>query len=173
MLRVHAWAGPGPFTGDRHDTASPTHARRHASPEFVSAHATVVRATSLPIRKAFWEISRTVGLRGDPRVSGVVDQGEEARRESISTAVSALRFLYTITLKKDWLVEDVIPAPKVPQTLPVVLSPEEVFSAEIAPARCSMRSRGSRLEAILVVKAAENGRCRDAVALRDPVTVQR
>src|SRR5262245_34337660 len=81
MLRVHAWAGPGPFTGDRHDTASPTHARRHASPESVSAHATVVRATSLPIRKAFWEISRTVGLRGDSRVSGVLDQGEEARRE--------------------------------------------------------------------------------------------
>jgi hypothetical protein len=30
-------------------------------------------------------------------------------------------------LKKDWLVEDVIPAPKVPQRLPVVLSPEEVL----------------------------------------------
>jgi site-specific recombinase XerD len=47
--------------------------------------------------------------------------------KSISTAVSALRFLYAVTLKKDWLVEDVIPAPKVPQTLPVVLSPEEVL----------------------------------------------
>ena len=45
---------------------------------------------------------------------------------SIVIAVSALRFLYTVTLKKDWPVEDVIPAPKVPQTLPVVLSPEEV-----------------------------------------------
>ena len=45
---------------------------------------------------------------------------------SIVIAVSALRFLYTVTLKKDWAVEDVIPAPKVPQTLPVVLSPEEV-----------------------------------------------
>ena len=45
---------------------------------------------------------------------------------SIVIAVSALRFLYAVTLKKDWPVGDVIPAPKVPQTLPVVLSPEEV-----------------------------------------------
>jgi integrase/recombinase XerD len=47
--------------------------------------------------------------------------------KSIRIAVSALRFLYTVTLKRDWHVEDVIPTPKVPQTLPVVLSPEEVL----------------------------------------------
>ena len=45
---------------------------------------------------------------------------------SIHTAVAALRFLYKVTLKKDWTVEDVLPLPKKPQTLPVVLSPEEV-----------------------------------------------
>ena len=45
---------------------------------------------------------------------------------SITTAVSALRFLYKVTLKKDWDIEDVIPAPKKPQTLPIILSPEEV-----------------------------------------------
>jgi integrase/recombinase XerD len=45
---------------------------------------------------------------------------------SIVIAVSALRFLYKVTLKKDWSVTDIIPAPKKPQTLPVVLSPEEV-----------------------------------------------
>ena len=45
---------------------------------------------------------------------------------SIGIAVSALRFLYTVTLHKEWSVQDVIPAPKTPQTLPVVLSPEEV-----------------------------------------------
>jgi len=59
-----------------------------------------------------------------------IDDGIAAK--SISTAVSTLRFLYTITLKKDWLVEDVIAAPKVPQTLPVVLSPEVSF-AKTAP----------------------------------------
>ena len=45
---------------------------------------------------------------------------------SIHIAVAALRFLYKITLKRDWTVEDVLPLPKKPQTLPVVLSPEEV-----------------------------------------------
>jgi integrase/recombinase XerD len=46
---------------------------------------------------------------------------------SILIAVSALRFLYKVTLHKDWSVEDIIPAPKKPQKLPVVLSPEEVL----------------------------------------------
>ena len=46
---------------------------------------------------------------------------------SILIAVSALRFLYNVSLKKDWVFADVIPAPKKPQRLPVVLSPEEVL----------------------------------------------
>lgn len=45
---------------------------------------------------------------------------------SILIATAALRFLYSVTLKKSWDVEQIIPAPKKPQTLPVVLSPEEV-----------------------------------------------
>ena len=45
---------------------------------------------------------------------------------SVHTAVAALRFLYRVTLKKEWTYEDVLPLPKKPQTLPVVLSPEEV-----------------------------------------------
>jgi site-specific recombinase XerD len=46
---------------------------------------------------------------------------------SILIAVAALRFLYKVTLHKDWTFENIIPAPKKPQTLPVVLSPEEVL----------------------------------------------
>lgn len=46
---------------------------------------------------------------------------------SILIAVAALRFLYKVSLQKDWVFEDVIPAPKKPQTLPIVLSPEEVL----------------------------------------------
>jgi site-specific recombinase XerD len=45
---------------------------------------------------------------------------------SISIAVAALRFLYKVTLQRDWPVTELIPAPKKPQTLPVVLSREEV-----------------------------------------------
>ena len=46
---------------------------------------------------------------------------------SISTTVAALRFLYNETLHKHWVLEEVIPTPKIPNTLPVVLSPEEVL----------------------------------------------
>ena len=45
---------------------------------------------------------------------------------SISTATSALRFLYKVTLKQNWTPDD-IPMPKKPFKLPVVLSPEEVM----------------------------------------------
>jgi integrase/recombinase XerD len=46
---------------------------------------------------------------------------------SIIIAVAALRFLYKVTLQKDWRLEEIIPAPKKPQKLPIVLSPEEVI----------------------------------------------
>jgi integrase/recombinase XerD len=46
---------------------------------------------------------------------------------SILIAIAALRFLYKITLHKDWSLEEIIPAPKKPQKLPIVLSPEEVL----------------------------------------------
>ena len=45
---------------------------------------------------------------------------------SIQIAVAALRFLYKITLKKQWSFEEVLPAPKMPDTLPRVLSRDEV-----------------------------------------------
>ncbi len=45
---------------------------------------------------------------------------------TIIVAVAALRFLYTVTLHTPWSVAAVIPAPKQPQTLPVILSPAEV-----------------------------------------------
>jgi site-specific recombinase XerD len=47
--------------------------------------------------------------------------------ESIIIATAALRFLYTVTLHKDWRMEAVLPIPRKPQTLPIVLSPEEVL----------------------------------------------
>jgi site-specific recombinase XerD len=45
---------------------------------------------------------------------------------SVSIAVSALRFLYKVTLKRPWA-PDEIPMPKKPFKLPVILSPEEVM----------------------------------------------
>jgi integrase/recombinase XerD len=46
---------------------------------------------------------------------------------SIVVAVSALRFLYEVTLHRDWDLEEIIPAPKKPQKLPIILSPQEVL----------------------------------------------
>jgi integrase/recombinase XerD len=46
---------------------------------------------------------------------------------SILIAVASLRFLYKVTLHRDWTFDDIIPAPKKPQKLPIVLSPEEVL----------------------------------------------
>ena len=52
---------------------------------------------------------------------------------SISVATGALRFLYKVTLKRDWAIDE-IPMPKRPFKLPVILSREEVmhFLASVA-----------------------------------------
>jgi integrase/recombinase XerD len=53
----------------------------------------------------------------------------EERKVSVGTrivAVSALRFLYAVTLRCDWTVQ-LIPAPKKDHRLPVILSPQEVL----------------------------------------------
>jgi integrase/recombinase XerD len=45
---------------------------------------------------------------------------------TINVAVCALRFLYQVTLRREWNMDDIIPSPKIPQKLPIILSPEEV-----------------------------------------------
>jgi integrase/recombinase XerD len=53
----------------------------------------------------------------------------DERKVAVSTrilAVSALRFLYAVTLKCDWTVQ-LIPTPKKDHRLPVILSPHEVL----------------------------------------------
>jgi site-specific recombinase XerD len=44
----------------------------------------------------------------------------------LHVAIAALRFLYKTTLKREWIFAEVIPPPKKPQRLPIVLSPDEV-----------------------------------------------
>jgi integrase/recombinase XerD len=80
---------------------------------------------------------------------------------STAISIAALRFLYKVTLKRNWSVEDIIPAPKKPQKLPIVLSPEEVvqFLGSVA-------SRKHR--AILTTCYAAGLRVSEAVALTLP-----
>ena len=54
-----------------------------------------------------------------------VTQERKLAPGSLSIIASALRFLYKVTLKREW-VEEVIPLPKTPFKLPVILSFEEI-----------------------------------------------
>lgn len=46
---------------------------------------------------------------------------------SVCVAIAALRFVYKVSLQRDWDLGAVIPTPKKPQKLPVILSQEEVL----------------------------------------------
>ena len=53
-------------------------------------------------------------------------QDKHLAASSITVALSAIRFLYKVTLKRGWNFEDDIPSRRVPRKLPVVLSQQEV-----------------------------------------------
>ena len=82
---------------------------------------------------------------------------------SITVAISALRFLYQVTLKRGWDLGQSIPYPKQPRKLPVVASPEEVLHfLDCAP--------GLKHRAILTACYAAGLRVSEAVSLR-PVDI--
>ena len=54
-------------------------------------------------------------------------QEKKLASPTITVAVSALRFLYKVTLRRQWNFDEIIPAPKTPRKLPVILSPEEIL----------------------------------------------
>jgi integrase/recombinase XerD len=80
---------------------------------------------------------------------------------SILIAICALRFLYKVTLKKNWAFEGIIPAPKKPQKLPIVLSSEEVM--QFLGAVASTKHR-----VILTTCYAAGLRISEAIRLRPP-----
>lgn len=51
---------------------------------------------------------------------------KKLQASSIKVAVAALRFLYRVTLKRPWDFGEIVPSPKAPRTLPIILSPDEV-----------------------------------------------
>ena len=85
--------------------------------------------------------------------------GKKLAPGSIGVAVSALRFLYGVTLGKTWDIPEVLPAPKQPSKLPVVPSPEEV--ALFLDSVTSVKHR-----AILTACYAAGLRISEAVSLR-------
>jgi integrase/recombinase XerD len=78
---------------------------------------------------------------------------------SISIATAALRFLYTVTMKRPWDVAEVLPMPKAQQKLPVILSPDEVRQF----LGCVPRRKG---RTVLTVCYAAGLRVSEAIALK-------
>ena len=78
---------------------------------------------------------------------------------SIEIAVCALRFLYKVTLRKGWAFDDLIPPPKKPRRLAVVLGSDEVVRVLDAVA-------GPKHRAILTTCYAAGLRISEAVRLR-------
>jgi integrase/recombinase XerD len=65
-------------------------------------------------------------FRKSPDLLGAAEIRRRLAASSIIVTVSALRFFFTVTLKRPWVVEDDIPAGRQAKKLPVVLSKDEV-----------------------------------------------
>ena len=113
--------------GVSRDTASATHDGRHAGAKSRPEDATLLRATGRPVRTPLQQVTGRIGPEDIRSYQVYLTNEKKLAPGSVLIAVSALRFLYKVSLKKDWVFEDVIPAPKKPQRLPVVMSPEEVL----------------------------------------------
>ena len=83
-------------------------------------------------------------------------QDKRLAASSISVAVAALRFLYTVTLRREWPIKDDIPTCRQPHQLPEVLS-----CAEVAAFLDAVKSRKQRV--ILTVCYAAGLRVSEAV----------
>src|SRR5215471_1868341 len=110
-----------------YDPATSAHARRHANPQFSGQHREAyIQQVSL-FARYFNQSPERLGPEQIRAYQVYLTTDKKLAPGSILIAVSALRFLYKVTLKKDWTFDAIIPAPQKPQTLPVVLSPEEVL----------------------------------------------
>ena len=81
------------------------------------------------VAKYALHFGKSPAVLGPEHIRGYQVHLTQVKRVSWSvfnTAVCALRFLYRITLQKDWAVEH-IPYPKKPKRLPEVLSLDEVW----------------------------------------------
>ena len=86
-------------------------------------------------------------------------QDKHLAASSTVVAVSALRFFYTVTLKRQWVVEDDIPTSRQAKKLPVVMSQDEV-------ARFLAAVENLKHRMILTVCYATGLRISEAVRLR-------
>lgn len=131
-LFAKAWSGCSQqhipsCKGAFHDVASTTVYRGHAGPELFACNTSLLHPRSLGICPL---LNKSPELLGPEQIRAhqiYLTNEKKLGVVSISVANSALRFLYRVTLKKNWCMADMIPAPpKMPKKLPIILSPEEV-----------------------------------------------
>jgi len=112
--------------GAHHDPTPPTYERRHTVAQLFAQYPALVPETGNIVSAPFREVTRSAG-REDIRTYEIYLANERKLAPgSIHIAVSALRFFFNVTLERDWVPEEVLPLPKKPQKLPVILSPEEM-----------------------------------------------
>ena len=104
--------------GARHDKPSPTHDRRHAGAESRPEYPVKLRSTGLPVCTILQRSPEQLGPEEIRAYQVYLTNERKLAPSSVLIAVAALRFLYKVTLKREWIFEDVIPAPKKPQKLP-------------------------------------------------------
>src|SRR5271166_271949 len=113
--------------GAFHDITSSTHDRGYAGEEsLIAEQATYVQQVSLFARH-FDKSPEILGPEEIRSYQVYLTNERMLAPSSIIIAVAALRFLYKITLHRAWNLEEVIPTPKKPQKLPMVLTQEEVL----------------------------------------------
>jgi integrase/recombinase XerD len=105
---------------------SATHARGHASPESLPpTQASYLHQVSLFARK-FGKSPAALGREAIRAYLVYLTTEKKLTPGAIHNVRAALRFVYKVTLKRAWNLDEIIPAPKQPQILPVVPSPAEV-----------------------------------------------
>jgi integrase/recombinase XerD len=110
-----------------HDISQATHDRGHADPQSRSPHPEHYVFQVSMFARHFSRSPEVLGPEEIRTYQVYLTNEKKLAVGSILIAIAALRFLYKVTLKKDWTFEEIILTPKKPQKLPIVLSPEEVI----------------------------------------------
>ena len=112
--------------GVGHDPTSPSNDRGHADsqprPRTQTSYVEQVDRFARHFRKS----PERLGTAEIRAWQLYLAQDKRLAASSISLAVAALRFLYTVTLRREWTIKDDIPTCRQPHQLPEVLSPAEV-----------------------------------------------
>ena len=112
--------------GAPHDRSPPANDGGHADKEFVSEHPRLVCSAGLPVRTPLLRSPIELSAEAIRTYQVYLMNERKLSPGSITIAISAIRFLYKVTLKKDWNLDEAIPACKKPLKLPTILSQDGV-----------------------------------------------